>query len=533
MDHDITHPDQIGALTSPELQLIYETAPIGLALLSKDCRYLLINRHMTEICGISVAEHIGKSVRETVPDVAEQVENIVQAVLRTGQPVVGIEVNGQRPDKQNAKRFWTTNWHPLKGLEGNIIGISVAAEEITARKRVEATLRELNETLERRIEQEVQERIQIWNVCQDLLVICDLEGKFLKVNPAWTATLGWHESELLGKSSQWMIHPDDRQQAVVETENLAAGRILHRFGLRFREKNGSYRWLSWRAVPHQGRIYAMARDETEQKHAEDRLREARLELEKVSRQTTIGAMTASIAHELNQPLAAIVANGNAGLEWLAHKDPNLDEVQEALQQIVDDGLRAADIITSIRRMFRKDSHEKLPVGVNDLVREVLTLIHGDLERRQIVLRSELHDALPKITGEHVPLQQVLLNLIMNAAEAMSAVTGRERQLTIKTVLDEAASVRVTVEDTGCGIEAAHLDRIFDPFFTTKSHGMGLGLAICRSIVEAHGGKLCASRRSPAGTAFHLTLPSAETIDIGEAAGARTGSPTFGGNDDRS
>jgi C4-dicarboxylate-specific signal transduction histidine kinase len=282
---------------------------------------------------------------------------------------------------------------------------------------------------------------------------------------------------------------------------------LHRFGLRFREKNGSYRWLSWRAVPHQGRIYAMARDETEQKHAEDGLREAQQELERVSRQTTIGAMTASIAHELNQPLSAIVANGNAGLRWLARQDPNLDEVQNALQRIVDDGLRAADIITSIRGMFRKDSHEKLPLSVKDLVREVLTLIHGDLERRQISLRSELHDALPKITGERVPLQQVLLNLIMNAAEAMSAVNGRERLLTIQAALNEQKSVRVTVEDTGCGIDQAHLDRIFDPFFTTKSHGMGLGLSICRSIVEAHGGKLWALRRSPFGTAFHLTLPS--------------------------
>ena len=253
MDRGITHSDRVGALTSPELQLIYETAPVGLAFLSTDCRYLLINQHLTEICGISVAEHIGRSVRETVPDVAEQVENIVQTVLRTGEPVVGIEVNGQRPDKQNAKRFWTTNWHPLKGPEGTIIGISVVSEEITERKRAAAALRELNETLEQRIKEETQERIQIWNVCQDLLVITDLEGKFLKVNPAWTATLGWHESELLGNSSQWMIHPDDRKQALAETERLAAGRILHRFGVRFREKNGSYRWLSWRAVPHQGR----------------------------------------------------------------------------------------------------------------------------------------------------------------------------------------------------------------------------------------------------------------------------------------
>jgi signal transduction histidine kinase len=163
-------------------------------------------------------------------------------------------------------------------------------------------------------------------------------------------------------------------------------------------------------------------------------------------------------------------------------------------------------------MFRKQSHEKLQLSVNDLVREVLTLIHGDLDRRQIILRSELHDALPKITGERVPLQQVLLNLIMNAVEAMGAVTGRERQLTIRAVLHERTSVRVTVEDTGSGIDPAHLDRIFDPFFTTKSHGMGLGLSICWSIIEAHGGKLWALPRSPFGTTFYLTLPSAETVD---------------------
>jgi PAS domain S-box-containing protein len=509
MDRSITHSDRVGALTSPELQLIYETAPIGLAFLSTDCRYLLINQHLTEICGISVSQHIGRTVRETVPDVAEQVENIVQTILRTGEPVVGIAVNGQRPGKQNAERVWTTNWHPLKGPEGTIIGISVVAEEITERKRAEATLQELNKTLEQRVQEEAQERMQIWNVCQDLLVICDLEGTFLKVNPAWTATLGWLESELLGKSSQWMIHPDDRKQALVETENLAAGRILNRFGLRFRAKNGSYRWLSWRAVPHQGRIYAMARDETEQKHAEDGLQEAQRELERVSRQTTIGAMTASIAHEINQPLSAIVASGNAGLRWLARKDPNLDEVQKALQGIVDDGRRAADIITSIRGMFRKDNHERLLLSINDLVREVLTLIHSDLERRQITLRSQFHDGLPKITGERVPLQQVLLNLIMNAAEAMSAVTGRERLLTIQAALNEQTSVLITVEDTGCGIDQVHLDRIFEPFFTTKSHGMGLGLSICRSIIEAHGGRLWALPGSPFGTAFHLTLPSAE------------------------
>lgn len=516
MDRGSPYPDLISILDSPELRLIYETAPVGLALLSTDCRYLLINRHLTEICGISVAEHIGKSVRETVPALAEQIENIHQTVLRTGEPIIGIEVNGQLPDEHNAERSWTTNWHPLKGPDGDIIGVSVAAEEITERKKAEAALRELNETLERRIEQEVQERTQIWNVCQDLLVICDMAGSFLKVNPAWTATLGWREEELLGKSAQWLLHPDERKRALVEIANLAAGRAVQRLAFRLRDTNGSYRWLSWQAVPHQGRIYAMARDETEQKHAEDRLREARQELERVSRQTTVGAMAASIAHELNQPLTAIVGYGNVGLQRLSRQDPDLDAVEKALQRIVAGGLRAADIIASIRGMFRKDNQERALVGVNDLVREVVTLLHGDLER-QVVLRTELGDDLPKICGERLQLQQVLLNLITNATEAMTAVNGRERALTIRTARDEPASVRVTVEDTGCGLDAADLERIFDPFFTTKSTGMGLGLAICRSIVEAHGGKLWAWRRSPFGTALALTLPCAETTGTAGAA----------------
>jgi PAS domain S-box-containing protein len=192
---------------SPELQLIYDTAPIGLACLSTDCRYLQINRRLTEICGISVAEHIGRSVRETVPQVAEQVEKIVQTVLQTGKPVTDIEVNGQRPDQRNADRFWMTSWHPLKGRDGSIVGVNVVAEEITERKRAEAALvasemqfRELNRTLEQRVEVQARERDRIWNVSQDLLVVADSGGKYLSVNPAWTTVLGWSESELLGKT---------------------------------------------------------------------------------------------------------------------------------------------------------------------------------------------------------------------------------------------------------------------------------------------------------------------------------------------
>ena len=207
----------------PELHLIYDTAPVGLAFLSLDCRYVHINQRLTEICGISVADHIGRSVRETVPAVAEQVEQLVQAIVHTGEPVTGVEVRGQKADKSNADHVWITNWHPLRNADGRIIGINVVAEDITERKRSEAALRELNETLEQRVQAETYERLQTWNVSQDLLVIADADGKFLNVNPAWTATLGWPETDLIGKTLQWMLHPDDRDKCARRNQTARRG----------------------------------------------------------------------------------------------------------------------------------------------------------------------------------------------------------------------------------------------------------------------------------------------------------------------
>jgi PAS domain S-box-containing protein len=500
------------SIDSPGLQLIYETAPIGLAFLSTDCRYLMINQHLTEICGISIADHLGHTVRETVPLVADQVEEVVQTIIRTGKPVVGIEVNGQRPDGSNTDRIWITYWHPLKDAGGEVIGINVAAEEITERKRADAALaasrkalRALNEQLAQRVEAEAKERDRIWNITGDLLAVSDAAGVLLNVNPAWSTTLGWSAADLVGKSGESFVHPDDRERSQAELGGLLLGRQTRHLENRMLCKDGSYRWLSWFAVHDRGVIYAAGRDISDLKQAGEQLDTLRRQLADASRQAALGAMTGSIAHEIRQPLAAVATNARAGLRWLARSD--VAEAQAALERITAEVDRANEVIAGIRAMFGKDTGEMSAVNVGPLVAEVLALARGELHAHQIVLRNDVKADLPLVRASPVQLQQVILNLVMNAVEAMSGVTGRERRLTVTSDVDAAANVTISVADTGSGIDAAAAQRIFEPFFTTKSKGMGLGLAISRSIVMAHGGRLWASPGEAHGTIFHLLLPS--------------------------
>ena len=500
------------ALTaSPWLQLVYQTAPVGLAFLSTDCRYLMINQHLTEICGISIADHLGRTVRETVPLVAEQVEWIVREIMRSGEPITGVEVNGQRPDGTNVERVWVTYWHPLKSGNGEVIGINVAAEEITERKRAEAEraamqdrLRRLNKSLAERVEAEAQERNRLWKLSQDLLVVSDHHGTINNVNPAWTTTLGWEPDVLIGKTATWLVHPDDVERSVHEMLNRQAGHPSRHFENRMRCKDGSYRWLSWRSMADGSSIYAIARDITEIKQAQEQLNSLRSELAQTSRQTTIGAMTASIAHEIRQPLSGISANAGAAARWLKGPEPDLAEVEAALGRIVRDTHRVDEVISSVRSMFGNWPGEKALIDVNSLINEALVLTQSELQRQRTILKNNTPPNLPPVSANRVQLQQVLVNLIVNSVDAMDAVDGRERILTID-VEGDGSIITIAVGDTGDGVKQEHLDKIFEPFYTTKRDGMGLGLSICRSIVKAHGGELWASRGNPFGTTFHMTL----------------------------
>jgi len=227
----------------------------------------------------------------------------------------------------------------------------------------------------------------------------------------------------------------------------------------------------------------------------------------VTRLTTLGQLAASIAHEVNQPLAAIVADANASLNWLAAAEPELERVRETLTAIATDGHRAADVIQRIRQLATKTEPRKARLDVNDVVREVVALVRAEVARYEITLTLDAAATLPPVVGDRVQLQQVVLNLVMNAIEAMASVTGRPRTLVIRCERQDDVA-RVAIHDTGVGIRASDLDRVFGAFFTTKPSGMGMGLSISRSIIEAHGGRLWAAPNEPHGAIFQFSLPLA-------------------------
>ncbi len=244
----------------------------------------------------------------------------------------------------------------------------------------------------------------------------------------------------------------------------------------------------------------------ERKRAEDALREARADLARVNRVTTMAALTASLAHEVNQPISAAVTNADACVRWLAGDTPNLEEARAAAIEIVKEGTRAAEIINRIRQLFKKGTPQRELLDVNDVVREMIALLRNEVARHYISVRTELAADLPQVMGDRVQLQQVMMNLVSNSIDAMKDMNGR-RELAIKSQRAENEHLMVSVSDTGVGLPPLQADQIFTAFFTTKIHGTGMGLSISRSIVESHSGRLWATDNSPRGTSFHLILPA--------------------------
>jgi C4-dicarboxylate-specific signal transduction histidine kinase len=284
---------------------------------------------------------------------------------------------------------------------------------------------------------------------------------------------------------------------------------------RVRRADGQYRWLLIRSVPLQdkkGKIlkwYGKSTDIDDRKRAEEereRLRQVETDLAHLNRVNILGELSASIAHEVNQPLTGIVSNGSACLRWLDGDAPNLDEARDAVRDIVRDGKRAGEVIARVRSLTKRTAPRNENLDLNETIRDVLVLVGDEAKRMNVVIGTRFADDLLPVSGDRVQLQQVVLNLVINGIEAMSGMDEGVRQLAISTRNIDEGQVQVMVQDSGTGIDPNTAARIFDPFYTTKPGGMGMGLSICRSIVENHGGRLWAMANDGQGTSFHFTIP---------------------------
>jgi PAS domain S-box-containing protein len=335
------------------------------------------------------------------------------------------------------------------------------------------------------------------------IVLVNSDGRIVLVNTEMERLFGWSRGDLIGQEAERLV--PERFRGAPELRTMGAGREV--FALR---KDGTEFPVEIGLSPIQsaeGELFlTVVVDITARKRAEAEALQQRAELAHLSRVTMLGELSGSMAHELNQPLTAILSNAQAAQRFLAQNPPDLDEVREILTDIVDQDKRAGEVIRRLRVLLKKGEVQQQPLDINDVVQDVLKLIRSDLQNQGVAARAALAPDLPAVRGDRVQLQQVLLNLVMNACDAVTGNARADRRVILRTERPDGDVVRVSVSDFGAGIAAAPVEEVFEPFFTTKAQGLGLGLSVCRSIIAAHGGKLWAVNNPERGATFHFTLP---------------------------
>ena len=381
----------------------------------------------------------------------------------------------------------------------------------------EEQLRQSRDELERKVTERTCELRRIGAELQTILdasplamVLVGRDYTVQRCNSAFERLVGWSADEVLGRRIQLMERIEERGTALAS--RLESGHGFSGMEIRMIRKDGTEFDANLACAPladDEGRpagLVANIEDISDRKRADEALRKAQTELAHVTRLTMLGEMAASIAHEINQPLTAIVADAAASLNWLARPDVELDKVRDALAEIVTEGHRAGDIIQRTRQLATKSDPHKTRLNINDVIQHIAPLVRTEVNKHRASLCMALASPLPRVLGDPVQLEQVIINLAMNGAEAMATVDNRPRELVIRSEAREDR-VLVAVEDAGVGLRPGDADRLFNAFFTTKPGGMGMGLSISRSIIEGHGGRLWATPNVAHGTTFHFALPA--------------------------
>jgi PAS domain S-box-containing protein len=482
-----------------DLQTIVDTIPAGVGTFRRDGFPEFFNRFWRSYTGLSLQELTADGNVTVHPDDLASAESEWRTHLATGEPF-------QREQRER-RSDGEYRWHlirrvPLRDDSGNIIKWYSAGYDIDDQRRAEDALRRSEAYLAeaQRLSHTgsfgkgVAGGDTVWS--KEMFRIFEIDQP---VKPTLDLMLE-------------RVHPDDRELVRREIYNVTRCNQDHDYEHRLMMPNGMVKHLHVRAhhVKYQSgeeELIGVLMDVTATREAQEALQKAQAELVHVTRLTTLGEMSASIAHEVNQPLAAIGTNGEACLRWLAREVPNKDEAVAAVRRIIHDANRASGVVHRIRELARKAESEMIQLDINELIDETVALVKRETLIHRVVLRLQLAPGLPPVLGDRVQLQQVIFNLVINALQAAAMVADRARVVTIRTLQYESDQVLVAVQDAGIGVEPENLNQLFTAFYTTKPDGMGIGLTICRSIVEAHGGRVWADRNTGPGMTFQFTISS--------------------------
>jgi PAS domain S-box-containing protein len=475
-----------------EFEGVVESLEEMIVVVNREHRYVLENQAFLSRRGMTREQVTGRLAADVLNP--EAYETVIKQKLDEcfkGE-IVNYELRYKYPEI--GERDIAITYIPLEGPSG-IDRVASVMRDITEQKRAEERLREFERVVEN---------------LEEMIVVVNREYRYVIVNRAFLTYRGLTIDQVVGRLAAASLDPEVFEMVVKEKlDECFQGKVVN-FELKYRYPELGERDVSITYLPIEGaagidRVACIFRDITERKQAEQSLQEAQAELAHVTRVLAMGELVTSIAHEVNQPLTGVVTNSDFALRQLASGSPNLEQLREAIAEIVEDARRVSAIISRVRTLLKKGAPDRVALAINDVIQDVTVLVRNEAARNGVQVRLDLAPVLPPLVGDRVQLQQVLINLVMNGIDAMRSVTDRPRKLDIKSA-KHADGVLIQVRDSGLGLAQDRLERVFEPFFTTKPQGIGMGLSISRSIIESHGGRLW-TVPVPNGALFQFTLPT--------------------------
>lgn len=493
-----------------DLPQFYMNAPVGLCLLDRELRYVHINKMLADINGLPVADHIGRTVREVIPEIADVIEPIYQKIIETREPQTGIRVVGKTQRDTNGDHHYLVSYIPYLTEQGEIQGFSSVVQDITEQAAAEESSARARQELH-----DVLNSVELLNAIvegtTDAIYVKNTKGKHLLANSSCAEVMGKTHGEILGKDDMELFPPHIAEKLMeadrcimAEGEPKLVEEVVTPAG-----SNTPRTFQSMKAPlkNSEGEVIGMfgiSRDVTDHRLADEQVRQLTADLQHASRLSMMGEMAAGVAHELHQPLSIITNYANGSRRRLEEGNVDVGRLVESMQKIADAGMCAGEITARIKGFLSKEEMTTAPLNVNDAVRDALALAAIAVRDHNVVVVTSLADGLPQVAADRIQLIQVVLNLVLNGIEAMADV--EKPHLKVSTSCGENRWVQVKVTDSGGGVNLLDGESVFDPFVTSKPNGLGLGLSISRTIVEAHGGEISYESEQPSGTSFRFSLP---------------------------